>query len=148
MASVNKVIIMGNCGKDPEVRYLASGMATCSISIATSSKRKDKVSGQSIETTEWHRVQFFDKLAEIAGKYLKKGNPVYIEGRLKYGKFTNKDGLEVNTADIIASEMQLLGGKQDGQASAPRPAPEPRAAAPKASAGGSGFDDMDDNIPF
>jgi single-strand DNA-binding protein len=143
MASVNKVTILGNCGRDPELRYLASGMAACNVSIATTSKRKDKVSGQTIESTEWHRVQFFDKLAEVAGQYLKKGSPVYIEGRLKYGKFTNKDGLEVNTADIIVSEMQLLGSKQDGQQSTPRPAPK---QAP--SSVGSGFDDMESEIPF
>jgi single-strand DNA-binding protein len=147
MASLNKVQIIGNCGKDPEIRYLPSGMAMCSISIATSSKHKDKVSGQLIETTEWHRVQFFDKLAEIAGQYLKKGNPVYLEGRLKYGKFTNKECVEVNTADIIVSEMQLLGGKQDGQQAAPRPAPAARPT-PKSGAG-SGFDDFpDSDVPF
>jgi single-strand DNA-binding protein len=142
MASVNKVTILGNCGRDPELRYLASGMAACNVSIATTSKRKDKVSGQTIESTEWHRVQFFDKLAEVAGQYLKKGSPVYIEGRLKYGEFTNKDGVKVNTADIIVSEMQLLSSKQDGQQSAPRPAPKQ-----SPSSAGSGFDDMDD-VPF
>ncbi len=164
MASVNKVIILGNCGRDPEIRYLPSGQAVANVSVATTSRRKDKTSGENIETTEWHRVTFFDRLAEIAGEYLKKGNPVYVEGRLKYGKFTNKDGVEQNTCDIIATEMQLLGGRQgmgggagadEGSgsggggysrpAAAPRPAPPPKPAAKPA---GSGFDDMDDDIPF
>ena len=112
MASVNKVILVGNCGRDPEIRYLPSGQAVANISIATSSRRKDKNTGESIETTEWHRVTFYDKLAEIVGEYVKKGRPLYVEGRLKYGKFTNKDGHEQNTCDIIATEMQLLGGRE------------------------------------
>lgn len=147
MASVNKVTILGNVGKDPEVRYLPNGMAACGISIATTSKRKDKNTGESIETTEWHRVQFFDKLAEIVGQYVKKGSPIYIEGRLKYGKFTNKDGIEQNTCDIIANEMQLLGVKESGVApsSAPRQNASPKAPQNPT---GSGFDDMDDDIPF
>jgi single-strand DNA-binding protein len=162
MASVNKVILLGNCGRDPEIRYLPSGQAVANVSVATTSRRKDKTSGENIETTEWHRVTFFDRLAEIAGEYLKKGNPVYIEGRLKYGKFTNKDGLEQNTCDIVATEMQLLGSRQgagspgaeDGAGSysrAPAPASRPAARpapAPAASKAGSGFDDMDDDIPF
>lgn len=165
MASVNKVILMGNCGRDPEIRYLPSGQAVANVSIATTSRRKDKTSGENIETTEWHRVTFFDRLAEIAGEYLKKGNPVYVEGRIKYGKFTNKDGLEQNTCDIVATEMQLLGGRQGagapagggdegggGYSRAPAPASRPPAArpapAPAAAKPGSGFDDMDDDIPF
>ena len=112
MASVNKVILVGNCGRDPEIRYLPSGQAVANISIATSSRRKDKNTGENIETTEWHRVTFYDKLAEIVGEYVKKGRPLYVEGRLKYGKFTNKDGHEQNTCDIIATEMQLLGGRE------------------------------------
>lgn len=148
MASVNKVIIIGNCGRDPEVRYLPNGMAVANISIATTSKRKDKQSGETIEDTQWHRVQFFDKLAEIVGEYVKKGAPLYVEGRLKYGKYTDKDGIERNTTDIIATEMQLLGSRTQGEAAAPTPRAAPRPApAPKAS-GGSGFDDMDDDIPF
>jgi single-strand DNA-binding protein len=148
MASLNKVQIIGNCGRSPEIRYLPSGMAICDISIATSSKRKDKNSGETIEETQWHRVKFFDKLAQIVGEYVRKGSPVYVEGRLTYGKFTNKDGQEVNTADIIADSMQMLGGKPQGQESTQRPAPRqeaPRQAAPRPS---SGFDDMDDDIPF
>ncbi|MFM1855129.1 MAG: putative single-stranded DNA-binding protein [Pseudomonadota bacterium] len=165
MASVNKVILVGNCGRDPEVRYAPSGAAICNISIATSSRRKDKASGESIEETQWHRVTFYDRLAEIAGEYLKKGRPVYVEGRLKYGKYTDKDGVERNTVDIVATEMQLLGGREGGggggygddaggggapmrsappaRASAPAPAPRP---APAKTA--TGFDDMDDDIPF
>ena len=157
MASVNKVILIGNCGRDPEVRYAPSGAAICNISIATSSRRKDKTSGESIEETQWHRVTFYDRLAEIAGEYLKKGRPVYVEGRLKYGKYTDKDGIERNTVDIVASEMQLLGGREGGGgggddmggAPAPRSAPAPRApAAKQAPKSSTGFDDMDDDIPF
>lgn len=144
MASVNKVILMGNVGRDPEVRYLPSGKAACNISIATSTRRKDK-DGNVTEDTQWHRVQFFDKLAEIAGQYVKKGNPLYIEGRIKYGKFTNKDGVEQNTCDIVATEMQLLGSREGGQQSAAPAAPRQAA---KPAAAGSGFDDMDDDIPF
>jgi single-strand DNA-binding protein len=162
MASVNKVILIGNCGRDPEIRYLPSGQAVANVSVATSSKRKDKNSGETIEETQWHRVTFFDRLAEIAGEYVKKGRPIYIEGRLKYGKFTNKDGVEQNTCDIIATEMQLLGsregmggpggGDEDG-GGAPRRAPAPAsrsapAASKPAAKPATGFDDMDDDIPF
>jgi single-strand DNA-binding protein len=166
MASVNKVILVGNCGRDPEIRYLPSGQAVANVSVATSSRRKDKNTGESIEDTQWHRVTFYDRLAEIAGEYVKKGRPVYVEGRLKYGKYTDQAGVERNTVDIIATELQLLGGRegmgtpQDGEegsyaprrpaaspaaprspaATAPRQAPAPRPA--------SGFDDMDDDIPF
>ncbi len=165
MASVNKVILVGNCGRDPEVRYLPSGQAVANVTLATSSRRKDKISGEMIEDTQWHRITFYDRLAEIAGEYIKKGRPIYVEGRLKYGKFTNKDGVEQNTCDIIATEMQLLGsregmgspgsGEEGGgggyarqAAPASRAAPpavRPQAAAAKPS---SGFDDMDDDIPF
>ena len=141
MASLNKVQLIGNVTRDPEVRYLPSGQAVANIGIATSSKRKDKNTGETLETTEFHRVTFFDKLAEIVGEYVKKGSPLYVEGRLKYGKFTNKDGVEQNTCDIIADSMQLLGGKPSGEsASAPRQAPKPRAA--------DGFSDMPDDLPF
>jgi single-strand DNA-binding protein len=160
MASVNKVILLGNCGRDPEIRYMPSGGAVANISIATTSKRKDKNSGEMIEDTQWHRVQFFDRLAEIVGEYVKKGAPLYVEGRLKYGKYTDKDGIERNTVDIIATEMQLLGGRQGGggggddgggYSRAPAPASRPPAARPApapAAKQGSGFDDMDDDIPF
>lgn len=152
MSSVNKVILIGNVGRDPEVRYTSSGTAICNISLATSSKRKDK-SGEYVEDTQWHRVMFFDRLAEIAGEYLKKGKPVYIEGRLKYGKYTDKDGVERNTTDIVAEQMQMLGGREqsgdekpakgNSYAEARNKAPAP--AAPKT---GTGFDDMNDDIPW
>jgi single-strand DNA-binding protein len=90
MASVNKVILVGNCGRDPEIRYLPSGQAVANVSVATSSRRKDKNSGEMIEDTQWHRVTFYDRLAEIAGEYVKKGRPIYVEGRLKYGKYTGQ----------------------------------------------------------
>lgn len=152
MASVNKVILMGNLGRDPELRHTPSGMAVCSVSIATSSRRKDKTSGETIEDTQWHRVVFYDRLAEIAGEYLKKGKPVYIEGRLKYGKYTDKDGIERNTTDIVATELQMLGGRDDGERQAPpqgRQAPQrdqPRSK--PAAKSNTGFDDMEDDIPF
>ena len=168
MASVNKVILVGNCGRDPEIRYLPSGQAVATVSVATSSKRKDRNSGEMIEETQWHRVTFFDRLAEIAGEYVKKGRPIYVEGRIKYGKFTNKDGVEQNTCDIIATEMQLLGGRgvsggvmgggmcgvdyMGYDAPPARPAPRPQAApapAPRpAPRPAPNFSDMDDDIPF
>lgn len=168
MASVNKVILVGNCGRDPEIRYLPSGQAVANVSVATSSRRKDKNSGEMIEDTQWHRVTFYDRLAEIAGEYVKKGRPIYVEGRLKYGKYTDQAGVEKNTVDIIATELQLLGGREGmggaedggsggGGGYAPRPAAAPRAPAPAAARQApaaaparqsSGFDDMDDDIPF
>jgi len=169
MASVNKVILVGNCGRDPEIRYLPSGQAVANVSIATSSRRKDKNTGETVEDTQWHRVTFYDRLAEIAGEYVKKGRPIYVEGRLKYGKYTGQDGIEKNTVDIIATEMQLLGGREGmggpsggdeeggGGGGYQRRAPAPAAArpsapaqrpAPAASKPSSGFDDMDDDIPF
>jgi len=166
MASVNKVILVGNCGRDPEIRYLPSGQAVANVSVATSSRRKDKNSGETIEDTQWHRVTFYDRLAEIAGEYVKKGRPIYVEGRLKYGTYVDKaTGVEKNTVDIIATELQLLGGREgmgggdeggggggySRPAAAPRQAPAARPApapAPAASRPASGFDDMDDDIPF
>jgi single-strand DNA-binding protein len=165
MASVNKVILIGNCGRDPEIRYLPSGQAVANVSIATTSRRKDRTSGETVEDTQWHRVTFYDRLAEIAGEYVKKGRPIYVEGRLKYGKYTDQAGVEKNTVDIIATELQLLGGREgmgapsggdeDGGAPARRAAAAPRPAAsapanrPAAAAKpASGFDDMDDDIPF
>lgn len=156
MASVNKVTLLGNVGKDPEIRYAPSGSAICSVSIATTRKWKDK-SGEKKEETDWHRVVFYERLAEIAGQYLKKGNPVYVEGRLKYGKYTDKDGVERYTTDIVVSEMQLLGGNpQEGGSRAPQsqqgrhseqqrnqPA---RPAATQTQMGSGGFED--DDIPF
>jgi single-strand DNA-binding protein len=157
MASVNKVILMGNCGRDPEVRYLPSGQAVANVSIATSTKRKDKNSGETVEDTQWHRITFYDRLAEIAGEYVKKGRPIYVEGRLKYGSYTDKTtGVEKNTVDIIATELQLLGGREgmggpseDGGSRAPARSAPPAASTPRAAAPAkSGFDDMDDDIPF
>lgn len=165
MASVNKVILVGNCGRDPEIRYLPSGQAVANVSVATSSRRKDKNTGETVEDTQWHRVTFYDRLAEIAGEYVKKGRPIYVEGRLKYGKYTGQDGIEKNTVDIIATELQLLGGREgmgapggggDDENTVPRraaPAAAPRAPAPAprqapAAKSSSGFDDMDDDIPF
>ncbi len=176
MASINKVILIGNLGKDPEVRYTPSGSAVCNITLATSRNWKDKTSGDKVEETEWHRVVFFDRMAEIAGEYLKKGKPVYVEGRLKTRKWTDKDGVEKYTTEIMAETMQLLGGRDGGggdeggggggggyarggssgggggggerserSAPAPRPAPPQRPAPTKSS---TGFDDMDDDIPF
>ena len=160
MASVNKVILLGNCGRDPEIRYLPSGQAIASLSIATSTRRKDKNTGESVEDTQWHRVTFYDRLAEIVGEYVKKGTPLYVEGRLKYGKYTDQAGVEKYTTDIIVSELQLLGGREgrgeppsEGN-SVPRRAPVAAAAPPAASRQApaqrpaSGFDDMDDDIPF
>ena len=162
MASVNKVILVGNCGRDPELRYLPSGQAVANVSVATSTRRKDKNSGEMVEDTQWHRVTFYDRLAEIAGEYVKKGRPIYVEGRLKYGKYTGQDGIEKNTVDIIATELQLLGGREGmgggsdddmGGGGAPRRAPAPaRSPAPAsrapAPAARGGIEDMDDDIPF
>lgn len=151
MASVNKVTLLGNVGKDPEIRYAPSGSAVCSVSIATTRKWKDK-SGERKEETDWHRVVFYERLAEIAGEYLKKGSPVYIEGRLKYGKYTDKDGVERYTTDIVVSEMQLLGGGQQesGQRNQqPRQTANqnrPAQSAPARQSGMGGFED--DDIPF
>ena len=151
MASVNKVILIGNCGRDPEVRYLPSGQAVANVSIATSSRRKDKNSGEMVEDTQWHRVTFYDRLAEIAGEYVKKGRPLYVEGRLKYGKYTDQAGVERNTVDIIATEMQLLGGREGGGMSdAAAGGSAPRASAPtsRPPAGKPAPDVIDDDIPF
>ncbi len=182
MASVNKVILIGNLGRDPEVRYMPSGGAVCNISVATTRSRKDKSSGEKQEETEWHRVVLFERQAEIAGEYLKKGRSVYIEGRLQTRKWQDKEGRDTYTTEIIADTMQLLGsrdggggggggggdeggsytrgasrggsderggdapqrgGSAGGGGAATRPAskPQPRPTS-------TGFDDMDDDIPF
>jgi single-strand DNA-binding protein len=189
MASVNKVIIIGNVGKDPEVRYNPSGGAWVTLSLATTRNWKNRETGERQEETEWHRVVFNDRLAEIVGEYVKKGRPLYVEGRLKTRKWQDKEGRDTYTTEIIASEMQLLGGREGAgggdegggggysrgagagsgggysrggaggggddefgggrpaaRPAAPRPAPQRAPApAPKAS---TGFDDMDDDIPF
>ncbi|NYS35055.1 single-stranded DNA-binding protein, partial [Streptococcus danieliae] len=110
MASVNKVIIVGNLGRDPEIRYMPSGDAIANIAVATSYNHKDRNTGESKELTEWHRITFFGRLAEIVGQYLKKGSSVYVEGRLQTRKYTDKDGVERYATDIIAEQMQMLGG--------------------------------------
>ena len=163
MASVNKVILIGNLGKDPEVRYAPTGSAICNITLATTRNWKDKNSGEKVEETEWHRIVFYDRLAEIAGEYLKKGKQVYIEGRLKTRKWTDKEGAEKYTTEIIASEMTMLGSREGGGtgsmdeaggggAAAPRPMPARQAPASKPAPAGNksstGFDDMDNDIPF
>ena len=156
MASVNKVIIVGNLGKDPEVRHMPSGSAICNITVATSRQWKDKTSGDKQEETEWHRIVFFDRMAEIAGEFLKKGRPVYVEGRLRTRKWTDKDGVDKYTTEIVATDMQLLGSREGmggGDDGYSRPAARPAGAASTPSAKpaakqGTGFDDMDDDIPF
>ncbi len=168
MAAINKVILIGNLGRDPEVRYTPSGSAVCNVSIATTRTWKNKDSGEKMEETEWHRVVFFDRLAEIAGEYLKKGRSVYVEGRLRTRKWQDKEGKDQYTTEVMATDMQMLGsregmggggsaGDDEGGgyaerggaargASAARPAPASRPA-PK-SAPATGFDNMDDDIPF
>jgi single-strand DNA-binding protein len=169
MASVNKVIIVGNLGRDPEVRYTPNGSAVCNVSVATTRSWKNKESGDKSEETEWHRVVFYDKLAEIAGEYLKKGRSVYVEGRLKTRKWQDKDGVEKFTTEIVASDMQMLGSREGMGQGAPSagedsgygaggggsfersaPASRPAAAAANrpAAKSTSGFDNMDDDIPF
>lgn len=187
MASVNKVIIVGNLGRDPEMRTFPSGDQVANVTIATTDKWKDKQSGEMKEATEWHRVVFNGRLAEIAGQYLRKGSQVYVEGSLRTRKWTDQSGVEKYSTEIRADQMQMLGSRQgmggggqgggqqgggydDGgygggdngggydqaprraapaprpmAAPAPRPAPAPVAQAPRAA---SGFDDMDDDIPF
>lgn len=127
MASVNRVTILGNAGRDPEVRYAANGTAVVNVSLATSRNWKDKA-GEKQEETEWHRVVAYDKLAEIIGQYVKKGSSIYVEGRLKTRKWQDKDGKDVYTTEVIAEQMQLLGGR-DESAPAARPA-QTRAAPP------------------
>jgi single-strand DNA-binding protein len=159
MASVNKVILIGNLGRDPEVRYLPSGDAVANFSIATTEKWKDK-SGDMQEQTEWHRISFFGRQAEICGEYLRKGSSVYVEGRLQTRKWTDKDGNERSTTEIRGDRMQMLGGRgggsaemreppDNGGAESAAPAKKPAVAA---AAGGAkkstGFDDLDDDIPF
>jgi len=180
MASVNKVIVVGNLGRDPEMRTFPSGDQVANVTVATTDRWKDKQSGEMREATEWHRIVFNGRLAEIAGQYLRKGSQVYVEGSLRTRKWTDKDGIEKYTTEIRADQMQMLGSRQgqggpsgpsddDGYgggggggysqgggggggyaprapAAAPRaPAPAPRQAPAKSS---SGFDDMDDDIPF
>lgn len=148
MASVNKVILIGNLGRDPETRYSADGAAIANVSIATTRRYKDSA-GQQQEETEWHRVVFFGRLAEIAGEYLRKGRPVYVEGRLRTRKWTDKEGVEKYTTEIVAENMQMLGSREgmgggDVEESAPARAPAPKPAAKPA----PNIAEMDDDIPF
>ncbi len=148
MASVNKVILIGNLGKDPETRYLPSGDAVCNISIATSEKWKDK-SGEQQEHTEWHRISFFGKTAEIAGEYLKKGSPVYVEGRIRTRKWQDKEsGQDKYSTEIVADRMKMLGNKGDTASTQPRQASAKSAASSERKPQPGGFDQMDDDIPF
>lgn len=153
MASVNKVIIVGNLGNDPELRTFPDGGRVANVSIATTDKWKDKTTGEAKEHTEWHRVAFTNRLAEIVGEYLHKGSQVYVEGSLRTRKWTDREGVERYTTEIRADSMQMLGGKrEDGgsgpsRAPAPAPASQGRAPAP-APKPAHGFDDMDDDIPF
>ena len=158
MASVNKVIIVGNLGRDPETRYMPEGGAITNISVATTEKWKDK-NGEIQEKTEWHRVAFFGKLAEIAGEYLKKGSQVYVEGRLQTRKWQDKDGQDKYMTEIVANQMQMLGSRQGmggGDRGGERSEageggggsrPAAAGAKPAAKSGGK-FDDFEDDIPF
>ncbi|KLU22759.1 single-stranded DNA-binding protein [Caballeronia mineralivorans PML1(12)] len=175
MASVNKVILVGNLGADPETRYLPSGDAVANIRLATTDRFKDKTSGEMKELTEWHRVSFFGRLAEIVNEYLKKGSSVYIEGRIRTRKYTDQAGVEKYATEIVAEQMQMLGGRSgaggggggdEGYSRAPaersgggasrgsaaasgRPAGGSTGGASRPSApAGGGFDEMDDDIPF
>lgn len=160
MASVNKVILIGNLGKDPDVRYMPSGDAITNITVATTDTWKDK-SGEKQEKTEWHRVAFFGRLAEIAGEYLKKGSQVYVEGRLQTRKWQNKEGQDQYTTEIVANEMKMLGSRSGGGNSfeVMEKGDQPAKATESPSGGGSrgnaappksggGFDDFEDDIPF
>ena len=141
---VNKVILVGNLGQDPEIKYMPSGQAICNISIATTESWNDKTSGEKVEKTEWHRIVFFRRLAEIAGEYLRKGSQVYVEGRLQTRKWQDQSGNDRYTTEIVANEMQMLGGKGGGVASMPESSPSSSQPEPAA----AGADDFDDDIPF
>ena len=155
---INKVILVGNLGRDPEIRYTPSGAAVANITVATSDSWKDKQTGETQERTEWHRIVFFNRLAEIAGEYLKKGSQIYVEGRLQTRKWQDQSGQDRYTTEIVGNEMQMLGGRGGGGGQmAPNdfdqsPAPAPSAAPAAAQGGGqsapNAFDDFDDDIPF
>jgi single-strand DNA-binding protein len=158
MASVNKVIVVGNLGRDPETRYMPDGAAITNVSVATSFQWTDKASGEKKEETEWHRVVFRGKLAEVAGEYLKKGSQVYVEGRLRTRKWQDKDGQDKYTTEIIADRMQMLGARAGSGEPRGEPRGEPQRAEERQSAAtpsASGvkkpagkFDDLEDDIPF
>lgn len=150
MASVNKVILVGNLGRDPETRSFPNGDQVCNITLATTDRYKDKTSGEMKEITEWHRVSFFGRLAEVAAQYLRKGSQCYVEGSLRTRKWTDKGGIEKYSTEIRADQMQMLGGKP-GNDAAPRPQTQPQRTPSmpgKATVASSGFDDLDDDIPF
>jgi single-strand DNA-binding protein len=159
MASVNKVILVGNLGRDPEMRTFPSGDRVANVTVATTDKWKDKTTGEMKEATEWHRVVFNGRLAEIAGEYLRKGSQVYIEGSIRSRKYTDKDGVERTAFDIRADTMQMLGSRQgmgspssmgddDGASRRASPPSRQQPASKPASKSTTGFDDMDDDIPF
>jgi len=150
MASVNKVTLIGNLGADPEVRYLPSGDAVANIRLATTDRYKDKASGEMKEATEWHRVSFFGRLAEIVSEYLKKGSSVYIEGKIRTRKYQAQDGTDRYSTDIVADQMQMLGGRAEGgeRPQQQRQQPNQRPAAQNGASSGGGFESMDDDIPF
>lgn len=156
MASINKVILVGNLGRDPETRYAVSGSAICNITLATTRHWKDRNTGERQEETEWHRVVLYDRLAEIASEYLKKGSSCFVEGRLRTRKWQDRDGLDRYTTEIIATSLQLLGsrgstGQNSDSGSEYRQAKRAQAEknrTPAATSSNTGFDDMDDDIPF
>ena len=153
---VNKVILVGNCGQDPETRFAASGAAITNVSVATSETWKDKQTGQPQERTEWHRVVFFNRLAEIAGEYLKKGGKVYVEGSLRTHKWQDKEGRDRYTTEIVASEMQMLDSRSSGsgqpfqpqQQAQPSQQAQPQSQQSQPQAVAASGDDWDDDIPF
>jgi single-strand DNA-binding protein len=145
---LNKAQIIGNLGRDPEVRYLPSGDAVANISVATTEKWKDKASGEMKEHTEWHRISFFGKLAEIAGQYLKKGSTVYVEGKIQTRKYIDKDGAEKFATEIKGEVMKMIGGKSEqGEQQAPARQVAPARQPQRQATAPSGFDDMDDDLP-
>jgi single-strand DNA-binding protein len=154
MASVNKVILVGNLGRDPETRYMPDGAAITNVSVATSFQWNDKASGEKKEETEWHRIVFRGKLAEIAGEYLKKGSQVYVEGRLRTRKWQDKDGQDRYTTEIVAERMQMLGARSGAGEPRAEPAMASKAAEPRSPSPDGGkkpagkFDDLEDDIPF
>jgi len=148
MASVNKVILIGNLGRDPESRFMSDGKAICNFSVATTESWKDKATGEKQEKTEWHRLTAFSRLAEVCGEYLKKGSQVYIEGKLTTRKWQDKDGQDRYTTEIIADQMKMLGGGRTTEAAPVAQHGSTRTPTPENRKTGSKFDDLDDDIPF
>lgn len=143
MASVNKAIVVGSLGKDPEMRYLPNGDAVCNFSVATSESWKDKTTGDKKEATEWHRINFFGKLAEVCGQYLKKGSLVYIDGSIHTRKWKDKDGTDRYSTEIKGQSMQMLGGKKESSGDTTSDKPKDESSRPP-----SGFEDFPDDIPY